>query len=539
MEESLRISVPEKMNMAWYTCDRWVEEGKGDRAALLFDDRKISWKELQAEVNRIGNGLMEIGVGKGNRVLLRTPNTPTLYASIIACMKIGAVPIPSSTLFRVKELEYILNNSRAVAAIADSEVVEPLDEARATIKTLKHLIVIGEPKKDQVSFENLVKNKSTELKCAEMSKNDEAFMLYTSGTTGPPKGIVHAHRWLMWTGDPIGKLEMHLKPGDVTLSVSEIAWMYPFGCNCMYPLYLGATVGVHKGRFDPERAFSHIEKYRATHYIANPTIYKRMLLIEDAEKKYDYSSLKMGLSSGETLPPDVFNSWRERFGCEIYDSIGQTEIHIFCCTRPGIVKMSSMGKPFPGVPPTTVVDDEGGECPKGAIGYLAISAKHPGLALRYEGREKEWAERFKAGWYLTGDLAYVDEEGFFFFASRSDDMIKSRGYLVGPKEIEDTLQGHKAVLEAAVIGAPDPTLGQKVKAFVVLRPGFQPSEELAKGIREMVLKTIAPFKAPKEIEFVESLPKTVTEKILRRDLRKLEVERKAKAEEVPKHAYGF
>ncbi len=199
--------------------------------------------------------------------------------------------------------------------------------------------------------------------------------------------------------------------------------------------------------------------------------------------------------------------------------MGQTEIHIFCCTRPGVVKLSTMGKPFSGVPPVNVLDKDGNEVPSGEVGYLAIRGDHPGLALRYENQEEMWKSRFKKGWYLTGDMSYIDEEGFFWFVSRSDDLIKSRGYLISPKEVEDTLQEHSAVLEAAVVGKKDQILGQLVKAFIVLRPGHSPSEELGEDLRQMTRNLIAPYKVPKEIEFIDSFPKTVTGKIIRRDLR--------------------
>jgi len=517
MSEVQELSIPEKMNMAQLVCDRWAEGPDHDNPALLFDDTKVSWSEMQDSVNRIGNALLGIGVAKGNRVIMRSQNCLELYFSILACMKIGAVPVPTSSLFGAREVQHILDDTQAVAAIVHSQSVSVFDEVKS--ETLKNVIVIGESGNQGIPFEEMIQNASPELQCADTESCDEAFMLYTSGTTSAPKGIVHAHSWLIATGDPIAKVEMELQPGDVTLSVSEINWMYPFGCNFFYPFYCGATVGVYQGRFDTERAFEYIERYGATHFIGNPTIFKRMLLVEDAQKRWDCSSLKMGLSSGETLPPHVFKTWKKQFNCEIYDSMGQTEIHIFCCTRPGVVKLSSMGKPFAGVPPVTVVDEEGNEIERGEVGYLAISADHPGLALRYENLEEMWKSRFNKGWYFTGDMSYIDEEGFFWFVSRSDDLIKSRGYLISPKEVEDILQEHKSVLEAAVVGKKDQDLGQKVKAFVVLRPGQSPSEELGEELRQMTRELIAPYKVPKEIEFIDEFPKTVTGKIIRKGLR--------------------
>lgn len=503
--------------MAWYVCDRWAESDRRAEPALLYDDRKISWQEFRDSVNRLGNSLLDLGVKRGDRVVLRSTNCPELYYAIVGCMKIGAVPVPTSTLFRTGELQHILTESRASAAIVHAECADIFDEV--TSPHLERLVIIGAAAPGQTSLEEAMQAASTNLAPADVKEIDEAFMLYTSGTTALPKGIVHAHRWLRATGEPIAGQEMQLAQGDVTLSVSEVAWMYPFGCNLMYPLYRGAAAGVHPGRFEPEKAYQYIEKYRATHFIANPTIYRRMLLVEDAPRRWDCSSLRMGLSSGETLPPAVFKTWQTRFGCEIYDSMGQSEIHIFCCTRPGVVRLASMGKPFSDAPPVSVVNEEGKEVARGEVGHLAIRGDHPGLALRYEAQEQLWTSRFVDGWYLTGDTAYIDDEGFFWFMSRSDDLIKSRGYLVSPKEVEDTLEEHPSVLETAVVGAPDAVLGQKVKAFIVLRPGHAASEALAEDIRQSVRNAIAPFKVPKEIEFVDVLPKTVTGKIVRRQLR--------------------
>ena len=252
MGEISGLSIPEKMNMAFYACDRWAEGSSRDLPAMLFDERTITWGELQDSVNRLGNALLTMGVQKGNRVFLRSQNCLELYFSILAAMKIGAVPVPTSSLFGAREVQHILDDTRAVAAIIHSDSVAVFDEVKSEF--LKNLIVIGGNAAQGTPFEEAVKDSSTELKCADTSSSDEAFMLYTSGTTSAPKGIVHSHSWLIATGEPIVNAEMELAPGDVTLSVSEINWMYPFGCNFFYPFYCGATVGVYQGRFDPERS---------------------------------------------------------------------------------------------------------------------------------------------------------------------------------------------------------------------------------------------------------------------------------------------
>ncbi|MCH8320105.1 MAG: acyl-CoA synthetase [Acidobacteria bacterium] len=232
MSEVQELSIPEKTNMAQLACDQWAEGPDRDNPALLFDDRKISWSELQDSVNRIGNALLGIGIAKGNRVVLRSQNCLELYFSILACMKIGAVPVPTSSLFGAREVQHILDDTQAVAAIVHSESLSVFDEVNS--EPLKNIIVIGEGGNQGIPFEEMIQDASTELECADTKSSDEAFMLYTSGTTSIPKGIVHAHSWLIATGEPIAKVEMELQPGDVTLSVSEINWMYPFGCNFFY-----------------------------------------------------------------------------------------------------------------------------------------------------------------------------------------------------------------------------------------------------------------------------------------------------------------
>ena len=519
------LEIPKKLNMAYYACDRWVEEGRGDSVAIYLEDQKITWAELQIAVNQFGNALKKLGVQKGDRFIIRLHNTPEYYAIVLGGLKIGAVPIPTSSLFRAKELEHLINNSGSLAAVSTAKLVGPIEEVKDKCETLKHIIVIGEAKKDQIPFESIMKGASPELNITETRKDDPAFMLYTSGTTGLPKGIAHAHRWLIATGDPIAKMMMALTPNDICFSPQEISFMYPFGCNFFYPFYCGAAVVLYPGRFDPEKVFKYIERYKATVFVAVPTIYRRMLAVKEAEKKYNLSSIKRCISSGETISPETYEEWKRRFGCEIFDGLGQTEIHIFCCELPGMkVKPGSMGKPFPGFI-VKVLNDKGKECPPEKTGHVAIREDNPGLFYEYRGMPKRWAETHRAGWYYTGDLAYVDEDGYFWYVSRSDDLIKSRAYLIGPKEVEDVILEKPAVLEAAVIGAPDPIMGQRVKAFVILRPGYEPSKDRAEEIRLHVRNTIAPYKAPKEIEFIDQLPKTATGKILRRELRRIEKER--------------
>jgi acyl-coenzyme A synthetase/AMP-(fatty) acid ligase len=366
-------------------------------------------------------------------------------------------------------------------------------------------------------FDEMVAGSSDQLEAADTASCDVAFIIYTSGTTGEPKGVEHAHRWIIATGDPISKVLMQLTPDDITFSPLEISFIYALGCNFLYPYLAGATIAMVPGRFDPERTLAAIEAVRPTILIAVPTLFRRLFAVGEAFDKCDFRSLRMGMSSGEPLPDDTLRTARERMGIEIYDCLGQTEIHIFMNPDPK-KKFGSLGKPLDGHA-VTVLNDDGREAEVNEIGHLVIGADDPGLCLGYRGRPEIWAQTQKDGWYYTKDLAYRDEEGYLWYVSRSDDLIKSRAYLISPREVESAIMDHPAVMEAGVIGVPDDIIGQRIRAYVIPRPGHQPSESLASAITDGVREKIALFKIPKEIIFVESLPRTATGKLMRRELR--------------------
>jgi len=513
------LKIPERINMAAITVDRQVAAGHGDRAAIYYEDQRITYRDLQRRVNQCGNALLRLGVRRGDRFFIRATNSPEYVTAVLAGFKIGAVPIPTNSLFRSWELEHLINNSEAVAAFTTAELVGSIAEVRPRCPKLKHLIMIGPPAPGYQTWAHFVDGAPDTLEAADTGRNDLAFMIYTSGTTGKPKGVEHAHRWIVGMGDPIVHVLLQLRPNDVCFQPQEISFMYSWGCSFLFPLYAGCSTVLYPGRFDVDRTLAAIQKYGATVFVAVPTIFRMVVARPDAEKQYDLSSLRMGVSGGEPLPADTYQEAKRRFGIEIYDAIGQSENHLFLGERPGMpVKPGSMGKPFPGHV-VTVMDEDGNELPTGIPGHLVIRNDDPGLTLGYRHMEDRWAELNKNGWFYTGDLAYRDEDGYYWYVSRSDDLIKSRAYLISPKEVEEAIMEHPAALEAGVVGAPDPMLGQKVKAFVTLKPGNQPTPALAEAIIEKVKTVIAPFKAPKEIEFVTELPKTATGKILRRELR--------------------
>jgi acetyl-CoA synthetase len=513
------LSVPERINIAAATVDRRVAHGAGDRVAFYFGDERLTYRELQRRVNQCGNALARIGIGRGDRFFIRSHNRPEYVITALAGFKIGAVPIPTNSLFRSWEIEYLVNNSQAKAAFTTPDLVGPIAEVLPRCPSLKHVVMFGHDGAGHLTFDDLVAGASDELTAADTAADDLAFIIYTSGTTGRPKGVQHAHRWIVGTGDPIVRFLLQLSPQDIVLAPLEISFMYAWGCAFIYTLYAGCASVLYPRRFDVEGALAAIQAYRPTRFLGVPTIYRMILSRPGIEREYDLSSLRIALSGGEPLPAATYHEMKQRFGIEIFDSIGQTEIHNYIGHWPGVpVKTGSMGKPFPGHV-VKILDDEGQEVPVGTVGHLAIKNDNPGLTLGYRNADELWQRVNRGGWFFTGDLAYTDPDGYHFYVSRSDDLIKSRAYLISPKEVEDACMQHPAVLEAGVVGVPDDLIGQRVKAYVALKPGHAPSPALANEISEKVKTVIAPYKTPKEVEFVTDLPKTATGKILRRELR--------------------
>ena len=511
-------AIPHRLNITDVTVDCHVRDGSGDRTALYFDDRSYTYRDLQRMVNACGNGLRRLGCQQGDRVLIRSSNCPEYLVTFLAAMKIGCVPIPTNSLFRVWELEHILNNSGAKVAFTTSELLGPITAVRDRCATLRHVFAFDSCGVDRVgSFAEMISGAATGLRAADTAATDIAFIVYTSGTTGEPKGVQHAHRWIVATGDPITTHLMKLSADDICFSPLEISFIYALGCNFLYPLYSGAAVAMTPGRFDPARTLAAIERYRPTIFIAVPTLFRRLFALGDALDKCDFTSLRMGMSSGEPLPEDTLRTARERLGIEIYDCLGQSEIHIFMNPDP-VRKFGSLGRPLPGHV-VKVLNEQGEEAKVNEIGHLVIRADDPGLCLGYRGKADIWGSTQKAGWYYTKDLAYRDEDGYLWYVSRSDDLIKSRAYLISPAEVESAIMEHPAVLEAGVIGVPDDMIGQRIVAYVIPRSGHQPSDSLAKDITEDIRQKIALFKIPKEIVFVAALPRTATGKLMRRELR--------------------
>lgn len=522
-----RLEIPEKLNMARLVLDYWAEHGRGQDVAIYYEDQKITYQELKDLTDRFANAMHKLGISKGDRYIIRTPNQPEYQISFLGGQKIGAVPIPTNTMLREYELEHIINNSEAVAVITTTKYVSTIENIRLKCKTLKHIIVVGDAQGNQIPFEDLLKENGDSLPFVETLKDDPAYFLYTSGTTGAPKGVVHGHRFIIGAGDPIGKFTMGLERGDICGGPTALTWMYALGHNFLFAFRWGVSTAIYSDeRFNSERAYEFIEKYKVTIFAGTPTIYRMMLAVRDAEEKYDTGSLKYCLSSGEPLLAETWREWMRRFGVRVIDSMGQTEAHEFCTTQTNLkVKIGSMGKPLPGIE-VAIVNEKGERLPPGEMGHMVIRRDHPGLLLEYFKMPDRMEDvSFPNNWYDTKDLAYMDEDGYFWYGSRSDDIMTCHGYRISPADVETALQEHEAVLESGVAGVKDPEMGEKVKAWVVLHEGFEPTLEQAKELQDHVKAIIAPYKYPREIEFLEELPKTSSGKILRRELRRWENEK--------------
>lgn len=504
------MQVPKRLNVADVVLTRQLRRGFGDRPALTDEHSTLTFAELEALSNRCGNALRARGIGRGDYVLFRAPNSREYAAALLGALKLGAIAIPASTLFRAWELEDILRGTQAKIMLTTEELLKPVAHVPAACPSLEHVLL----------FEDLdVSREADELETEPMAPEEPALVICTSGTTGPPKRVVHGHRWAIAGGDPVVRVAMQFGPGDVVIMPQEFSWLFVLGCAVLLPISAGGQAALYSGRFDPEKLAECVQRYRATKIIAVPTVLRMLVAIPGLEERYDWSSLELCWTGGEPLAEETRREAMRRFGFEIYELIGQTEVWLYASNYPGVPnKPGSLGPVLPGRH-AAVVDEDGRELPARETGDLVLAADDPGLALGYHGLEDEWRARIKGGWFYTGDLAYRDEDGFLWYVGRADELIKSRGYRIAPGEVETATMQHPAVTESGVIGVPDPMLGHRVKAFIVLRPGYEASDRLAEEITAKVREVIAPFKAPKEIEFVSELPKTSTGKIDHKALR--------------------
>jgi acetyl-CoA synthetase len=434
-------------------------------------------------------------------------------------MKIGAVPIPAHSLYRAYELEHIISNSGARLVFTTADLVGEFDEIAGSCPALAEIVLLEGESGSRRTIAEFLAGVDDAPVLADTAADDPAYAIYTSGTTGKPKGVLHAHRIVRAAGDPVVHTYMRLTPDDRCLIPTELAFMMTLDFTVFFPLAVGAQGVLYRGRFDPEALLKTVQDHGVTVLTGVPTMFRMLLAVPDLESRFDLSAVRVGLCGGEPMTEATFDEVRRRFGFEILEMIGQTEAHVYAVNRPGRpVKVGSLGEPIPGRA-VAVLDEDGKETAPGEVGHLCIRSDDPALALCYDGAEEQWRSLHRDGWYHSGDLVSRDEEGYLWYVARADDVILTRAYRVSPGEVEGAALMHPAVLEAGAIGVPDDIIGQRVKVFVSLRPGYSPSEELAAEIIDVIRSRIAAYKVPKDLEFVDALPKNANGKILRRVLR--------------------
>jgi acyl-coenzyme A synthetase/AMP-(fatty) acid ligase len=525
------LEAPEHFNFGFDVVDRWAED-RTKLALISLDpagekaEQHTFW-DLKVQSNRFANAMRELGIGKGDRVFVMLPRIPQWYISMVGMFKLGAVPMPATTLCTPKDIEYRVNQAEACAVITDLANSPKVEAAAGGCPSLKHLIAVGDAKRGWISFSEKVEEASPHLEGVERTRSDDPLLIYfTSGTVGYPKMVLHTQASYGIGHTLTAKYWHDLKSTDLQWTLSDTGWAKAAYGKLFGQWTQGAAVLQHdaRGRFDPALTLRILEKYGVTCFCAPPTAY-RMLVLEDLAK-YSLPELRHCTSAGEPLNPEVMRKWEDGTGLTIYDGYGQTETVLLVANYPCLpVRPGSMGKPVPGFQ-IGIVDEAGRELPTGEEGQIAVKVKprRPVGLFREYWKDPEGMERsFVGDWYLTGDKAYKDEDGYFWFVGRADDVIISAGYRIGPFEVESALIEHPAVAESAVVASPDPVRGDIVKAFVILKPGYVASDELVVSLQDHVKNATAPYKYPRDIEFVSELPKTISGKIRRVELRASEV----------------
>ena len=509
--------LPEQFNAAAYFVDRHVTEGRAGRTAFRFGGRAVTYGEVAASVDRCGNALAALGVAMEQRVLLALDDSPAFAAAFWGAAKIGAVAVPVNTLMSEREYAFILEDSRARVAIVSPAVAPRILAARARGRFLREVVVAGTPPAGTRGLEEWLAAAKPALEPAPTVREDIMYWGYTSGSTGRPKAAVHSHKDFVAAAELVGQGIFGLGAGDLVFSASKMFFAFGLGNTLFFPAYVGGASVLVPERVDAERAFEVITAEQPTVFFAVPTLYARMLAVEDAERRYDLASLRYCVSSGEALPPAIFDAWTDRFGLELVEVVGSTEaLHDFIANRPGAARRGASGLIVPGFE-ARLVDDAGGPVATDATGHLLIKGET--TSPYYWNRLERTRATMLGAWLRTGDMFSQDAEGYFHFAGRADDMLKVGGQWVSPAEVEAHLVDHPAVLEAGVTGVPDADGLPKVHAFVVLRSGVEPSKILAAELIAFVRTRAASYKAPAAVHFVDELPKTATGKVQRFRLR--------------------
>ncbi len=506
-------AAPEKLNLAREVLEASIVRGCGPRPALVGDHGVVSYESLQQRVHALATGLVGLRLKRGDLVLIKMGNSPEFAIAFLAAVKLGLVPVLVNSRLTAAELKTILEETQPRLIFTEGAGADAVRELRSS-GLFEHVVCAGATERNEIAFSELTAIASAAVVTADTRSDEPAFVIYTSGTTGKPKGIVHAHRWVIALGD-LNRYRLPAQANDVVMATGEWSFISALGHNLLFPLRNGVTGAILADRATPENILAAIEKYKVTVLYSVATVYRRLLAMPEFEKRYDLSTLRCAHSTGEALRAATYDQWKERVGSELYEHYGVSEYQLVI--GHGVrdpVKPGSVGKPLPGVS-VAILDDDLKTVSHGKLGHFAISTADPGLFLGYYKDQQRTESAIRNGWYFTGDLAYRDDEGYFFIAGRRDDCFKSRGIFIAPTEIENALQKHPAVVEAAVVPEPDSEIGNKIRAVVVLGEGYTPSADLAQSIRDSLRSEVAPYKIPHKIDFSKNLPKSAVGKILR------------------------
>ncbi len=519
-----RLEIPTRFNAAVHFVDRHLDEGRGGKTAIFYEDRQLSYRQVSELVNRTGNALKSLGLEIEQRVLLLLLDSPEFIASFFGAIKVGAVPVPVNTVMQPSDYRYFLEDSRARALVVSAPLLPQVEPALQGLKFLRHVIVVGAapgalPRMAGIAVHDLnelVRAASGELSPEDLRADDVCYWLYSSGTTGFPKGAVHLQHDMLVVTELYAKGILSMTASDICYSVAKLFFAYGLG-NALYcPFGVGASAVLFPGRSEPAKVLELVVRYRPTLFFSVPTSYAACLQVGQSQRE-DFQSVRLCISAGESLPPAIFERWKERYGVEILDGIGSTEAgHIFISNRSGHVKPGSSGQIVPGYE-AKIVNDVDRRVADGEVGNLVV--RGDSTCAYYWNKHERTKQTFVGEWLRTGDKYHRDEDGYFWYAGRSDDMIKVGGIWVSPVEVENALAAHPAVLESGVVGVEDADGLLKPKAFVVLRQGFAGSDALVTELQGFVKGKIAPYKYPRWVAFVPELPKTATGKTQRYKLR--------------------
>ena len=516
-----RWNVPEEFNFGALV-DAWATDRS--RVALYWEDEagrtaRLSFWDLKQATNRMMNALAGLGVTRGDPVLVMLPRVPAWQTAVIGALKLGALVIPCTTTLRAKDIAYRARHSGAKAIVTTVAQAPEVDRALADGPAVPTRLALGGAPAGWHDLEAALARASSGGIPARTRSDEPALCFYTSGTTKDPKAVLHAHRYT-YAHRYTGEHWLDLRRTDLHWTTSDTGWAKAAYGVLFGPWMNGVPVFMFDGRFDPERELDLLARYEISVFCAPPTEYRLLVKHDLARRRFPH--LRHCVGAGEPLNPEVIHAWHDALGLLVHDGYGQTETIIVAANIPGLpIRPGSMGKPFPGHD-LRVIGDEGEELPAGEVGDLALRGDPPSLFLEYWKNPEETRACRRGEWYLTGDRAQRDEDGYLWFVGRADDVIISAGYRIGPFEVESALLEHPAVVESAVVASPDPVRGEIVKAFVVVRAGHTADDALARDLQEHVKRVTAPYKYPRAIEFVENLPKTVSGKIRRVELRERE-----------------